>query len=512
MDLVSYRGPGAAGGVSSGLSRIWCSQSQVSSSWWYLNQGVLERSVNTGSLAAPVSTVEGAVSESLRDGHYRFCNEFLWPVMHDLPQYASFSKEEFSLYLKFNRKFAEQLDRCSEGRAEYFVQDYQLALLPDWLSRCGHRSVIFWHIPWPKAIAPEYLEPLKEIARGMLSASSIGFHVAEYAFNFMEFVRANLSDYKVDSKALLISAKGGRVASTGRFIRQGHRRLNNLSRKFRSGSDAVIWQTGVESSNCSINAFEVATALLIQPLGIDFEYWSELRQTCLSEPLPLQLSTLSKRPFVLSVDRVDYTKSVLDRLLIVDEFFEAYPQWLGRITFAQVCGRSRAGLEAFDQYWFLCRSLADRVNARWRSGDWQPVEWLEQPLSSVQLAVLYRQARTMLVNPVRDGLNLTAKEFIACQSQEPGTLLLSPGAGAWQELGDYALAVYPHEHAATIRAINRSLLMPLGERQLRTSRLKKVIADNQVSTWWSRFESILSPKSRDWPAAVHGGGLVLNQA
>ncbi|MGH9551395.1 MAG: trehalose-6-phosphate synthase, partial [Terriglobales bacterium] len=205
---------------------------------------------------------------------------------------------------------------------------------------------------------------------------------------------------------------------------------------------------------------------------------------------------------VLSVDRADYTKAVIERLNIVDRFFERRPEMVGNLSFLQICGRSRAGLPAFDSYWNDCRSLYEQINNRWRKDSWQPVQWMEQPLNASELSVLYRRASAMLVNPVRDGLNLTAKEYVACQDKKPGVLLLSPGAGVWHEIGKYALPADPHQPEQVVDSLAKALHMSEFESKainvLARIKLEKFCLD----TWWNYFERV-SMKSRPaMPAAA----------
>jgi trehalose 6-phosphate synthase/phosphatase len=462
MDLVSYRGPGVAGGVSSGLGRAWKRQSQKDCKWWFLDKGVLE----VLSAESERSKFISLLSDSLVQGHYRYCNEFLWPLMHDLPQYAVYSPEQKEQYNTFNRLLAEQIDVESLGRQEYFIQDYQLGIAPSWLSLFGHHTIIFWHIPWPKHVPFEYLEPICELAVGLLGASTIGFHTQEYAQNFLNFVSEYLPGYRVNARSKTIeSASEKTVHASSGFTPTKHK--------------SYVQQTVPAKPHRTTSA-----QLVVHPLGIDFEFWRDLSDAPPPAGLDGQLRDLAGSTFVLSVDRADYTKSVLDRLLIIDKFFERHPQWIAKLRFIQVCGRTRIGLPSFDQYWYSCRSLAGALNARWRQDNWQPLHWVEGPLSTKELAYLYTRTRTMLVNPVRDGLNLTAKEFVASQGQEPGTLLLSDGAGAFHELGEYALRASPEDHENTIASLQRSLTMSLKERQARILAMKTILIENQLEDWW----------------------------
>jgi trehalose 6-phosphate synthase len=166
------------------------------------------------------------------------------------------------------------------------------------------------------------------------------------------------------------------------------------------------------------------------------------------------------------------------------------------VTFAQVCGRTRAGLGSYDLYWQKCRDAADKLIYKWHSGDWDPLIWIDTPLSPAQLAHLYQDAPIMLVNPLKDGLNLTAKEYVACQTgDEPGVLALSPGAGCWHELGDFSVpidALDPHQIA---EAIHRSLSMEKSERAMRMELANERLQANTIDHWWDRFQKIMEKRT-----------------
>ncbi|MBX9721563.1 MAG: trehalose-6-phosphate synthase, partial [Candidatus Obscuribacterales bacterium] len=399
MDVVSYRGPGVAGGVSSGLGNMWRSQSDSSSLWWYMNKNTFEFL----STKSERSTFIAMLPESLIEGHYKFCNEFIWPLMHDLPEFASYNADNHEQYLTFNRIISEHIDVEASLASEFFIQDYQLALIPKWMSMYNRRTVIYWHIPFPKNVPSEFVKPVFEIVEGMLGAAAIGFHTDEYARNFMSFVDAHLSGYKTDKQNLKVVSR----------VKQGA----NSQRK----SAAVSHFSYAMRRPIQMLARESATTELhVHPLGIDLASWSNLGRESQNIEVSEDLRTLADSKFILSVDRVDYTKSVLDRIQIIDKFFETHPNLVGEITFAQVCGRSRTGLQAFDKYFDECDALTEQVNNRWSTSEWKPINWIKQSLSPAELAYLYTHAQAMLVNPVRDGLNLTAKEFIACQDSYPG--------------------------------------------------------------------------------------------
>ncbi len=460
MDVISYRGPGVAGGVSSAIGSAWKNQSIRLSKWWYINNSALEA---ISAVGADHDKLISELPNSLVSGHYRYCNEFIWPVMHDLPQYAVYSAEDHAHFNGFNKVVANQIHAQSPAKQKFFIQDYQLSLNSNLLALEGHRALMFWHVPWPKNIPAQYLEPICELVRGILGASVLGFHTKEYADNFIDFVNMHLPEYRVNRAAMMVEMRDeNKLRSSGRHrigsVRHGYTR------------------------NC--------TQLIVRPLGVDLSYWAESKSTGLKRDVMTEWQELAKSPFVLSVDRVDYTKSVLDRFHIINSFFERHPHWIGTLSFVQVCGRVRAGLAAFDHYWHDCRSLAESINERRQQDGWQPIKWIDRTLSSEELAYLYTNANSMLVNPIRDGLNLTAKEFVACQGKQAGVLLLSSGAGAFHELGEFTLHASPHDHASTIDSLARSLTMPLEERQERVLAMKNSLAENQLLDWWSTFASM----------------------
>lgn len=341
-----------------------------------------------------------------------------------------------------------------------------MALLPRLLGASGGRSSIFWHIPWPKEVREDFVEGIAEIAQGLLAAESVGFHTAEYAQNFMQFVQKYLGQYSVNQSDMLV-----------------YRTKPSNELQMASGFDnsSYILRPYLQQVAPAANS----TKLIVQPLGIDVEKWEEQSRTGSIDLGKVGVSANER--FVLSVDRADYTKAVVHRLNIIDQVLENNENLRGKVAFVQICGRSRAGVAVFDKYWEECRALGAHVNNRWQKDGWEPIRWVENPLSAAELAALYPKADAMLVNPVRDGLNLTAKEFVACRHTKPGVLLLSPGAGAWHELGQHALAADPRDYQETANSIVRALHMPADEVHARTMVMRHKIQRNPLSLWWKQF-------------------------
>lgn len=435
MNILSYRGPSTPGGVSATLSRV-IEQTSRDQNWWFLHGTDLRRK----SKSAAGETVCQIPFEVI-EGHYRYCNEFLWPILHELPQYALFSETDRQSYLFMNKSIAWNVlyGEKSDTNSPVFVNDYQFALCPQFLNDFSKvETALFWHIPWPKKIDEGVIQYLIEVAAGLLASSKIGFHTERYAFNFLQFVENNMLDYKVSMS-----------------------------------NSEIVHQDGK------------TTKVVAFPLGVDTDFWqSKLREES-SSCRDVNLEELSKKTFVLSVDRTDYTKGIIERLNGIEHFFATNPDQIEKITFVQVCQKTRSGLPAFEQYWQDCQRLYESINERWGNNDWQPIVWIDKPVSANVLSWLYRRAKIMLVTPLYDGLNLTAKEYSLCSND--GVLILSARAGAWIELSENVLTLIHLTPENIAEQIRFALKMPENIRKERMNSLKTNVLDNTLSNWWKKF-------------------------
>ncbi len=461
MRLISYRGPNAAGGVSSTLTRIFemAQPNQDPIDWWFLDDGALQRWDPNFHSALPKVKLD----RTLIENHYRYCNNFLWPVLHDMPAYAIYNEYERQSYKNLNSVVSFGLRTPVEDSDSHFVNDYQFALVPLYL-RGSKRTLLFWHIPWPVSVNPEHTHQLCEIASSLLHANSIGFHTEEYKTNFLKFVQTNLPNAKV------------------------HFHADTVTTPDRIGSG------------------EQTTSVVVAPLGLDSLYWQNLAEDL---PPPYSIdSWISKNsnnlPYILSVDRCDYTKGVLERLSAIDEFCSSYPQFRGQVRFLQVGSKSRSGLSEFDQYWRSCQQLSQAINSRWSSGSWCPIEWIHEPLNALELASIYKHAAAMIVSPVRDGLNLTAKEFIACQTENPGVLALSSNAGVYTEIGEHCIPIEVNDRAAFAASIARCLRVGRADRYRRMIALNARVRSNSLADWWTSFLELSAGADGDIPTKVCG--------
>lgn len=475
MNIISYRGPGMAGGVSTALARIWNDKADANSSWWHLCDNEFTVELRRASLPIKLASF----NKELLHAHYTYCNEFLWPIMHDLPQYATYNPASRAAYERFNEAVAKSVfaAKLGTGGDSYFVQDYQFAILPALLRQgANSKTAIFWHIPWPKQVLPEFAEPIRKIAAGMLSSEAIGFHTDEYARNFMSFVSEHLPQYHCDEEKKEIRP----IAAV-------------------SAAGFIPSRDLVEARKSRVTALRRgrSTKLVVAPLGLDMDHWRRLAD---QQDNTILHPSLMKGPFILSVDRADYTKGVTHRLKAIDCFFSAYPQWKEKISFAQICGKTRGGIVAFDNYWRECQALGRALKEKHAANCWQPLHWIETSFSAAQLALLYRSANVMLVNPVRDGLNLTAKEYVACQDRRSsGVLVLSSGAGAATELGQFALTIDGENPAQIADAVQAGLTMHEREKSLRTDLMLQKLHNNTLEKWWENFSNILEGERQAKP-------------
>lgn len=443
MDIVSYRGPSRAGGVSGALSQVLQRSQGSNQRWWSLTQNALMlRDEDSEQYVC-------SINKQLFDAHYRYCNNFLWPVMHELPQFTRLDDADRFCYQQFNLALAANIrDNEQLPQTDYFIQDYQLALVPGLLQRLqgpGSTCLLFWHIPWPKNISSEHIEPIVEIAASLLSSRKLGFHIEEYANNFMNFVALYMPEYAIDT----------------------------ISRQVQSVSE---------------NASTVHTCeIIVHPIGLDLRHWEQALGAHNDLERKRIVREVVRGPFVLSVDRADYTKGVIERLGAIDTLFQRNPHLRSQLTFLQLCQRTREGLPAFDKYWSDCMDLAAAINRKWGSDNWNPIVWVPESLNSSQLAAFYESANIMLVNPLRDGLNLTAKEFVACSGAHAGVLLLSSGAGVWHELSESVVEVRPFDHEQFHQAIKEALKLSQSDRANRLTNMRRSLKQNTLQNWWRSF-------------------------
>jgi trehalose 6-phosphate synthase len=374
--------------------------------------------------------------------YYRgFANQALWPICHYRLDLADLSECNAAAYFRVNEQFAQQLYKILRRDDVIWVHDYHFIPMARVLRElgCVNRIGFFMHIPWPGPEVASALPTYQRIVRSFGAYDVVGFQTETDTDNFRDCI---------------VSANAGRVAS-GDWCEIDGRRMQ-------------------------VSAF---------PIGIDTEAFAkEARAAEQSMTVKCTLSSLEGRDLIIGVDRLDYSKGLIQRIEAFSTFLERSPQAArARVTMLQITPKSRSEVP---EYARLQRELAEeagRVNGTLGDVDWTPLRYINKTMSRSALAGLYRIARIGLVTPLRDGMNLVAKEYVAAQVPDnPGVLVLSQFAGAAHELKS-AVIVNPYDIEATATAIARAYAMPLEERKDRWNAMMKVLRANSIHDWTAHF-------------------------
>ena len=372
--------------------------------------------------------------------YYGFANEGLWPLCHIAHTRPLFRASDWKHYQEVNQKFANALLEEMENvsRPVVLVQDYHFALLPRMIkqSRPDARVAIFWHIPWPNPEAFGICPWQRELVDGLLGADLIGFHIQAHCTNFLQTV-----DRIVESR-----------------IDWEHFSVQRLDH-----------HTSVRPFPISVEAAETAAV----PAG---ESAYEERASLLKS-LGVEAALMG-----IGVDRMDYTKGILERFLAVERFLEKYPRYQGVFTFVQIGAPTRTHIKRYHDLQAEVEAEADRINWRFQADQWKPIVLLNRQHSHAEIAPYYRAADLCLVTSLHDGMNLVAKEFVATRQDERGALILSIFTGAARELRD-ALQVNPYDIDQTAEAIRAALEMQSEEKQMRMQRMRKQVREHNVYRW-----------------------------
>jgi trehalose 6-phosphate synthase len=401
------------------------------------------------------------------DGYYEgFSNEGLWPLCHIAHTRPTFRPEDWLQYQEVNRHFADAVLQEMEGVEAPIVlaQDYHFALLPRMVkeARPGARVAIFWHIPWPNPEVFGICPWQRELIDGLLGADLIAFHTQTHCNNFLETV----------DRAVEALTEWDRFAVN----RQGHVtrvRPYPISVAFPNGTTKQEWRNAGEER-----------AKLCEELGIE-------------------ASLLG-----VGVDRVDYTKGILERFRGIERFIEMNPAYHRRFSFVQIGAPSRTDIPRYKQFLEEVTAEADRINARFQSGKWKPIVLLKKHHSHKEITRFYHAASVCLVSSLHDGMNLVAKEFVASRDDEHGVLILSTFAGAALQLTD-ALLVNPYDVQQLAGSILRALEMSDEEQATRMRRMRTNVKEHNVFRWAANLLSDLTEIRIDAPerqeiAIAHG--------
>jgi len=375
--------------------------------------------------------------------YYGFANEGLWPLCHIAHVRPVFRTKDWDHYVAVNQRFADAVaEEAQRDDPVVLVQDYHFALLPAMIRKRLPRATVifFWHIPWPNPESFGICPWREELLQGMLGSTIIGFHTRFHCKNFLETV--------------------------DRYL-----------------------ETRIEHETSTIFHGDMLTLVENYPISIQWPpTWQELQppvEECLAEIR--EAMNIGKNGLIgLGVDRLDYTKGILERLRAVEYMLEKHPALIGEFTFIQIAAPSRSALEDYQSLEDRVRSLAEQINRRFSDGAYQPIRLRVKHHDPEMVNRYYRAANVCMVTSLHDGMNLVAKEYVASRDDEHGVLILSQFTGAANELHE-ALIVNPYHIEQTAEVLYQALTMPDFEQRERMRSMRARVRDFNVYRWAGRM-------------------------
>ncbi|HKU16634.1 MAG TPA: trehalose-6-phosphate synthase [Steroidobacteraceae bacterium] len=374
-----------------------------------------------------------------------YANEVLWPLFHYFQRSMRYAAEQRDAYESVNRTFAQKLAPLLEPQDVIWVHDYHLIPLGRRLRELGVRRPLgfFLHIPFPNIEMLRVLPSYAELLRDLTAYDVVGFQ-------------------------------------THNDLRSFHSGIEHLC-----GPEALRGEGRIRIGDRTMRAE-------VFPIGIDVSgVQGEAEEAGQAEVVRRMTDSLMGRTLMIGVDRLDYSKGLVERFQAYQQFLESYPDNLGRITYMQIAPLSRSDVRAYAEIREALEQAAGRTNGRFADADWTPIRYLNRNFPHATLMGLLRASNVGIVTPLRDGMNLVAKEYVAAQSAEdPGVLILSNLAGAAREL-TAALQVNPYDTRAVSHAIQSALSMSLPERRERHAAMLQILRRNDIATWTRRFVEAL---------------------
>ncbi|HWY67166.1 MAG TPA: trehalose-6-phosphate synthase [Terriglobales bacterium] len=374
--------------------------------------------------------------------YYGFANEGLWPLCHIAHTRPLFRSLDWERYEQVNKKFAKAVleEMAGTKQPALLIQDYHFALLPKLIKkeRPDARVAIFWHIPWPNPEAFSICPWQRELLDGLLGADLVGFHIQSHCDNFLETVNRALES-RVEWEHFSVNREDHVTAVKPFPI--------SVAPNMEPSKQPVDWRVASAERDA-----------LLKELGVDALYLG------------------------VGVDRVDYTKGILERFLAVERFLERYPHYEGKFTFIQIGAPSRTHIRRYHEFLAEVEAEAERINWRFRAERWKPIVFRKRHHSHEEISRFYRAADLCLVTSLHDGMNLVAKEFVSSRDDEGGVLMLSRFTGASRELRD-ALIVNPYDTEEMSEAIHFGLEMDSKERRARMQRMRQTVKEQNIYRW-----------------------------
>lgn len=388
------------------------------------------------------------------DAYYSgYCNATLWPLFHYFTNKARYNNDYWKCYKQVNELFAKEARKFTTDDSQLWVHDYQLMLLPALLRQRYKKALIgfFLHTPFPSFELFRLLPERDELLRGLLGADLVGFHTYDYVRHFLSSVQRSLG-YTHDLGAIKLE---DRVVQTDAF-----------------------------------------------PIGIDYKKFAKApRKLKVKKMLRSFNLVQEKTKVILAVDRADYSKGIPARLDAYEVFLKKNAAYRGKVVLILLAVPSRGDVEEYKELRLTIEQKVSRINGQYSTVDWAPISYRHQSLAFEEVSALYAMADVMLVTPLRDGMNLVAKEYVANHHKSGGVLVLSEMAGVASELTE-ALQVNPNDTSAVASTIKVALEMPLKEQKERMAAMQGRIANYTIDRWANDFITQLSRSSEKQPHRI----------
>lgn len=426
------------GGLATGLGSIYRSGNNLWIGWPGAMVNDIDKSKVTGDLAALNLYPVFLSQREINDYYEGFCNEALWPLFHYFPTYASFQPKDFDTYREVNQKFADAVLSTASNDDIIWIHDYQLLLVPQMIRKVlpGISIGFFQHIPFPSYEIFRTLPWSKELLYGLLGADVVGFHTYDDVRHFIS----------ATTRILNISGSANELELEGRKV--------------------------------VVDAF---------PISIDYKKYRQLAENNQARRTEKKLRQLmNHNKLVISIDRLDYSKGIIQRLQAYQLLLERHPELKGKVTYIQLVVPSRDTVTKYKELKEQMNRMVTEINGRFGMLGWQPIQHFYRSFPESLLSALYRSADVALVTPLRDGMNLVSKEYIASKPDQKGVLVLSEMAGASRELSE-ALMINPHDIWHFAETIHAALNMPEDEQKRRMSAMQQTVSKFDVHHWVSNF-------------------------
>ena len=409
--------------------------------WFGWSGRSTERHPNAAAAIARMGLAQVALSEEDVNLYYTgFANRTLWPILHGFLLRAIIRRDTYGAYRRVNRRFAEALAPMLQPDDLVWVHDFHLFHVGQELRRLGWKGKtgFFLHSPFPPAEVFTVLPWARQILEGLMYYDLAGFHTQRYVNNALDAIQLETG----------ASVSAGKATYEGRTVRFG-----------------------------------------AYPVGIDPKAFSSPQPGGDGAASPRPGATTGQR-LLLGVDRLDYTKGIPERLHAFERLLEHRPSVRGKVSFLQISAPSRTRVPDYIREKERVDQLVGQINGRFSEPDWLPVRYLYRSYEGLELVPFYRDADVCVVTPLRDGMNLVAKEFVASQDDDPGVLLLSRFCGAAESMGE-AVVVNPYDIEGTAEAMYRALSMPRTERLRRWQALMDSVSSNTAQSWFESFRDDL---------------------